>query len=434
MKKTKIIITIIAIIINSFNLIAEESSILNQKITTITKDNIKKSKARNIAEVIKEYTNIDIKNKKAYIQSTFIVNGKILDNNKKRIYLFFHDKDKTKLIDIKYNVYTGNIVYNIETEEYKEAEEQLYVNLGKDAYTDTITTIKYKKEETNSNKKKSKIDVLKYKINDENNSLNFKVNTSGEERSFTGKKSTDADVRSFVNSDVDFKINPIKEVGFTGKYFVDVETDIALLNRDDTNRIKKQNLYQGGNFGISLKPIDFVVVEALYFVSSKQDLINETNKIYTTQGSKTSISFNCQVGDIGLYLSLKKDYSKYFSNQETTINNNILFSFSNGVFIPLQLNNITNALIIKNGNGTIEIADTTINVNATNVNITATTAITGETTINGNTTIDGNNTITGITNSMSYATTGGTGISGTFVDSPTNKYITFTNGIITAQG
>ena len=144
MKKTKIIITIIAIIINSFNLIAEESSILNQKITTITKDNIKKSKARNIAEVIKEYTNIDIKNKKTYIQSTFIVNGKILDNNKKRIYLFFHNKDKTKLIDIKYNVYTGNIVYNIETEEYKEAEEQLYVNLGKDAYTDTITTIKYK--------------------------------------------------------------------------------------------------------------------------------------------------------------------------------------------------------------------------------------------------------------------------------------------------
>ncbi len=355
MKKTKIIITIIAIIINSFNLIAEESSILNQKITTITKDNIKKSKARNIAEVIKEYTNIDIKNKKAYIQSTFIVNGKILDNNKKRIYLFFHDKDKTKLIDIKYNVYTGNIVYNIETEEYKEAEEQLYVNLGKDAYTDTITTIKYKKEETNSNKKKSKIDVLKYKINDENNSLNFKVNTSGEERSFTGKKSTDADVRSFVNSDVDFKINPIKEVGFTGKYFVDVETDIALLNRDDTNRIKKQNLYQGGNFGISLKPIDFVVVEALYFVSSKQDLINETNKIYTTQGSKTSISFNIPIREINSTIKLKGNYSYLVGENlyNVSLNNNSLpglpkHQFNTSLeYIYKQNNNFESSILIN---------------------------------------------------------------------------------------
>ena len=355
MKKTKIIITIIAIIINSFNLIAEESSILNQKITTITKDNIKKSKARNIAEVIKEYTNIDIKNKKAYIQSTFIVNGKILDNNKKRIYLFFHDKDKTKLIDIKYNVYTGNIVYNIETEEYKEAEEQLYVNLGKDAYTDTITTIKYKKEETNSNKKKSKIDVLKYKINDENNSLNFKVNTSGEERSFSGKKSTDADVRSFVNSDVDFKINPIKEVGFTGKYFVDVETDIALLNRDDTNRIKKQNLYQGGNFGISLKPIDFVVVEALYFVSSKQDLINETNKIYTTQGSKTSISFNIPIREINSTIKLKGNYSYLIGENlyNVSLNNNSLpglpkHQFNTSLeYIYKQNNNFESSILIN---------------------------------------------------------------------------------------
>ena len=355
MKKTKIIITIIAIIINSFNLIAEESSILNQKITTITKDNIKKSTARNIAEVIKEYTNRDIKNKKAYIQSTFIVNGKILDNNKKRIYLFFHDKDKTKLIDIKYNVYTGNIVYNIETEEYKEAEEQLYVNLGKDAYTDTITTIKYKKEETNSNKKKSKIDVLKYKINDENNSLNFKVNTSGEERSFTGKKSTDADVRSFVNSDVDFKINPIKEVGFTGKYFVDVETDIALLNRDDTNRIKKQNLYQGGNFGISLKPIDFVVVEALYFVSSKQDLINETNKIYTTQGSKTSISFNIPIREINSTIKLKGNYSYLIGENlyNVSLNNNSLpglpkHQFNTSLeYIYKQNNNFESSILIN---------------------------------------------------------------------------------------
>ncbi len=355
MKKTKIIITIIAIIINSFNLIAEESSILNQKITTITKDNIKKSKARNIAEVIKEYTNIDIKNKKTYIQSTFIVNGKILDNNKKRIYLFFHNKDKTKLIDIKYNVYTGNIVYNIETEEYKEAEEQLYVNLGKDAYTDTITTIKYKKEETNSNKKKSKIDVLKYKINDENNSLNFKVNTSGEERSFTGKKSTDADVRSFVNSDVDFKINPIKEVGFTGKYFVDVETDIALLNIDDTNRIKKQNLYQGGNFGISLKPIDFVVVEALYFVSSKQDLINETNKIYTTQGSKTSISFNIPIREINSTIKLKGNYSYLVGENlyNVSLNNNSLpglpkHQFNTSLeYIYKQNNNFESSILIN---------------------------------------------------------------------------------------
>lgn len=187
--------------------------------------------------------------------------------------------------------------------------------------------------------------------------------------------------------------------------------EIASINTDNTINIKSilQNVDTAGN------------------IIENNTTINNVN-VLMIKGGQTSISFNCQVGDIGLYLSLKKDYSKYFSNQETTINNNILFSFSNGVFIPLQLNNITNTLIIKNGSGTIEIADTTINVNATNVNITATTAITGDATINGN------STITGITNSASYATTGGTGISGTFVDSPTNKYITFTNGIITAQG
>lgn len=187
--------------------------------------------------------------------------------------------------------------------------------------------------------------------------------------------------------------------------------EIASINETNTINIKSilQNVDTAGN------------------IIENNTTINNVN-VLMIKGGQTSISFNCQVGDIGLYLSLKKDYSKYFSNQETTINNNILFSFSNGVFIPLQLNNITNTLIIKNGSGTIEIADTTINVNATNVNITATTAITGDTTINGN------STIAGITNSASYTTTGGTGISGTFVDSPTGKYITFTNGIITSQG
>ena len=144
-------------------------------------------------------------------------------------------------------------------------------------------------------------------------------------------------------------------MGFTGKYFVDVETDIALLNIDDTNKKKKQNLYQGGNFGISLKPIDFVVVEALYFVSSKQDLINETNKIYTTQGSKTSISFNIPIREINSTIKLKGNYSYLVGENlyNVSLNNNSLpglpkHQFNTSLeYIYKQNNNFESSILIN---------------------------------------------------------------------------------------
>lgn len=130
--------------------------------------------------------------------------------------------------------------------------------------------------------------------------------------------------------------------------------EIAGINQDNTINIKSILT----NLDTSNNPI-------------KNDAIINNINILTIKGGQSSISFNCDIGDIGLYLSLKKDYSKYFKDKTNTITNNILFNISNGVFIPLQLNNISNSLIIKNGQGTIEINNDTINITCTNANINA---------------------------------------------------------------
>ena len=77
----------------------------------IRKNDIKSSKAKNLAEIIKEFSNINIKNKKVYSQSTFIINGKRLNDEEKKIYLFLYDKNNIDSIDIRYNIYDGNIVF-----------------------------------------------------------------------------------------------------------------------------------------------------------------------------------------------------------------------------------------------------------------------------------------------------------------------------------
>lgn len=98
------------------------------------------------------------------------------------------------------------------------------------------------------------------------------------------------------------------------------------------------------------------------------EILNNIN-VLMIKGGNTSISFNNVAGDIGLYLCFKKDFGKYFSNNNTKITNDNIFSFANGVFLPLQLNNITDSLIIKNGGGSIEINDTNITIKGGNITI-----------------------------------------------------------------
>ena len=231
----------------------KEKQLLIDRSIIIRKSQIKVSKSKNIAELIKEYANIDIKNKTVYSQSTFILNGEILNNEEKKVYLFLYDKNNIDSIDINYHVLSGSIVYNILSKKYAEAEKVLYVNLSRDVQMDSDRTIKYKKTQTNESKTTGKMNLLEYNLKNENNSsLKFNVNTSGEERGGSTKKSTSADFRSYVNGDVNFNVNPIKQITLTGKYFVNMQTDIALLNKGYTNNIKSQNLYQGGNIGLAL--------------------------------------------------------------------------------------------------------------------------------------------------------------------------------------
>ena len=295
----------------NIQVIHKKKQLLVDSMIIIRKKDIKESKSKNIAELIKEYANIDIKNKTVYSQSTFILNGEILNNEKKKIYLFLYDKNNIDSIDINYHILSGRIVYNILSRKYAKSEEVLYLNLSRDVQLESSKTIGYKKIQTNESKSSGKMNLLEYNIKNQNNSsLKFNLNTSGEERGFTGKKSTSADFRSYVNGDVNFNLNPIKEITLTGKYFVNMQTDIALLNKGYTNNIKNQNIYQGGNIGLAIKPTSIITLEALYFISTKKDLLNATNNSYlTTQGSKTSITFSIPIKKINSTIKIKGNYS-----------------------------------------------------------------------------------------------------------------------------
>ena len=313
--------------VEGINSISTKKQFLFDKSVIIRKSQIKSSKSKNIAELIKEYANIDVNNKTVYSQSTFILNGEILNNQEKKIYLFLFDKNNIDSIDIKYHILSGRIVYNILSKKISKSEELLYLNLSRDVKLESDKTIKYVKTQTNESKSSGKMNLLQYNIKNQNNSsLKFNLDTSGEERGFSSKKSTSADFRSYVNGDVNFNISPIKQITVTGKYFVNMQTDIALLNKGYTNNVKNQNLYQGGNIKLSFKPHSIVTLEALYFISSKKDLLTNDNQYLTTQGSKTSIIFNIPIKDISSTIRIKGNYSYLVGKNlyNVSVNNNDL--------------------------------------------------------------------------------------------------------------
>lgn len=140
------------------------------------------------------------------------------------------------------------------------------------------------------------------------------------------------------------------------------------------------------------------------------------------QGGNCQISFNLSIGDYGFLICCKKDCSNFVNTLKNSLPNSFKeFNLNNGFFLPFQIVNVNSSILIKNTNSQIEITPTAININAASINIF------GNTNINGNTTTTKNNEAT------TYSTGGTAGISGTFIDTPTGKSITFTNGLITAQ-
>ena len=231
----------------------KEKQFLLDKSIYIRKNQIKSSKSKNMAELIKEYSNIDIKNKTVYSQSTFILNGKVLNNDEKKIYLFLYDKNNIDSININYYASRGRIVYDILSKKYSKSEELLYTKLSRDVKLESDKTIKYVKTQTNASKSSGKMNLLEYNI-------------------------------------------------------------------------KNQNLYQGGNIGLSIKPHDIVTVEDLYFISSRKDLLTNNNQYLTTQGSKTSIIFNIPIKDISSTIRIKGNYSYLVGKNlyNVSVNNNDL--------------------------------------------------------------------------------------------------------------
>ena len=89
----------------------------------------------------------------------------------------------------------------------------------------------------------------------------------------------------------------------------------------------------------------------------------------------------------------------------------------------MGLNSLINAIQYDNSAICLNYEQTRINVNL---------EVNGNTTQNGNNTITGNNTVSGNVDAMTYSVGGVVGVSGVFVDVPTNKTLTITNGLITA--
>lgn len=95
---------------------------------------------------------------------------------------------------------------------------------------------------------------------------------------------------------------------------------------------------------------------------------------------------------------------------------------SDGIVL-MGLNSLVNAIQYDNEAICLNYEQTKINGNL---------EVNGDTTQNGNNTITGNNTVSGNVDAMTYSVGGVVGVSGVFVDVPTNKTLTITNGLITA--
>lgn len=125
------------------------------------------------------------------------------------------------------------------------------------------------------------------------------------------------------------------------------------------------------------------------------------------KGGDISLSFQVAVGDIGLYLSFKKDFSNYLNNIDNTTLNKDIFKYTNGVFLPFALNNTLQdnikiqkgeyifinlsqeTLTIKNKNSLIEVKDNNIAITGETVNIIGNVIINGDLTNTGNVSLSG---------------------------------------------
>ena len=151
---------------------------------------------------------------------------------------------------------------------------------------------------------------------------------------------------------------------------------------------------------------------------TSNDYINNVPVLFVGNSSNKT-TFKLNIGDYGIGLSFKNNCNSYINNGTEPIANNNLFNIMNTVFVPLNTQNITDNTIIDNQGTQIELTNETVNINK-------------PTNITGNVSISGNNTVSGNIDGATYSVGGTAGVSGVFVDTPSGKSITITNGIITA--
>lgn len=92
----------------------------------------------------------------------------------------------------------------------------------------------------------------------------------------------------------------------------------------------------------------------------------------TMYGDNCEISINAAVGDYGLLIACRQDISKFKQTmQPSEIGSRRMFSFSDGVFIPLSFNNRQAGVIVRNGESVLNILPESITMTTKTVTVNA---------------------------------------------------------------
>ncbi|MCH5202385.1 MAG: hypothetical protein J1F17_04175 [Oscillospiraceae bacterium] len=103
----------------------------------------------------------------------------------------------------------------------------------------------------------------------------------------------------------------------------------------------------------------------------------------TMYGDNCEISLNAAIGDLGLIIACRQDISKFKqTKQAASIGSRRMFSFSDGVYLPLSFNARQPGVIVKNGDSVLHILPESITMTTKTVTVNSDTATVNAGTVN----------------------------------------------------
>ncbi len=143
-----------------------------------------------------------------------------------------------------------------------------------------------------------------------------------------------------------------------------------LKSRLDTlTPVKVVGVHEDNSF-VDVQPL-------LQSVKTNGEVITQATTYYNIPtlhflGQNLEISFMPSVGDMGFLISGKWDMSDFKQTKTASpITSNRIFSYANGVFLPLFFANKEQGINLKAGDTTMQIVHGSVNINTTTANIVA---------------------------------------------------------------